>query len=134
MTQPDYVTRTIAAFRANNGQVGDSSILLLHNTGARSGEARLTPMMYLADGPRYLVFASKQGADTNPAWYYNLRANPDARIEVGDQILDVHAVELAGAERDRFYAEQKSRQPRFAEYEEKTTRVIHVIALTPTTR
>ena len=57
-------------------------------------------MMYLADDGRYLLFASAAGVDHSPAWYWNLKANPDAKIEVGDEHLDVHASELSGAERD----------------------------------
>jgi deazaflavin-dependent oxidoreductase (nitroreductase family) len=89
-------------------------------------------MMCLADGDRYLVFASKAGADDNPAWYWNLKANPDARIEVGDDVVDVHATELRGAERDEKYALQAQRYPGFAENERKTSRTIPVVALTPT--
>jgi deazaflavin-dependent oxidoreductase (nitroreductase family) len=86
----DLNQRNIAEFRANHGQVGcpfaGAPLLLLHTIGARSGQPRVNPMMYLADGDRYLVFASKRGSDRNPDWYWNLRAQPHARIEVGDQI------------------------------------------------
>jgi deazaflavin-dependent oxidoreductase (nitroreductase family) len=58
---------------------------LLHTVGTRSGQTRITPMMYLADGDRYLVFASKAGSDRKPDWYLNLRANPDVTVEVGDE-------------------------------------------------
>jgi deazaflavin-dependent oxidoreductase (nitroreductase family) len=88
-------------------------------------------MMYMADGERYLVFASAAGADRNPAWYWNLHAHPDVSIEVGDQQLDVRAVELTGAERDVKYAEQAKRYPGFAEYQRKTTRTIPVFSLIP---
>jgi deazaflavin-dependent oxidoreductase (nitroreductase family) len=100
----DFNRRNIEEFRANHGRLGGqfegAPVLLLHSTGARSGEERVNPMMYLADGDRYLVFASAAGADSNPAWYWNLRAHPDASIEVGDEHVDVRAVELTGAERD----------------------------------
>ncbi len=88
-------------------------------------------MMYLRDGDRYLVFASKAGADASPAWYFNLRAHPRVRVEVGDEVFDVEATELEGAERDEKYAEQARRYPGFGEYELKTTRTIPVVALTP---
>jgi len=68
------------------------------------------------------VFASNAGADQNPAWYWNLKANPDARIEVGDDIIDVHATDLQGAERDDKYALQAERYPGFAEYQRMTSR------------
>lgn len=86
--------------------------------------------MYLKDGNRYLVFASKGGYDHNPDWYHNLKANPDVRIEVGDVTMDVRAEEIKGPERDRFYARQASLYPQFAEYQRKTKRVIPVIAFT----
>src|ERR1700754_3445119 len=125
MTEDDFNTRNIKEFRANHGRLGGqfegAPVLLLHSTGARSGAERVSPMMYLADGDRYLVFASAAGADRNPAWYWNLVSNPDASIEVGDEHLNVHADELKGTERDEKYAEQAKRYPGFAEYERKTT-------------
>src|SRR3954447_19140674 len=129
----DFNTGIIEEFRANEGRVGGqfegAPVLLLHTVGAKSGEPRVHPVMYLLDGDRYLVFASKAGADTNPAWYHNLLAHPDTRIEVGDRTLDVHATELTGAERDRWSAEQARRYPGFAAYEQKTSRKIPVVAL-----
>jgi len=128
--------RTIAEFRANRGQVGAGSagapLLLLHTVGARSGTPRINPVMYLPDRGRYLVFASKAGSDRNPDWYHNLLAHPEARIEVGEQTLTVHAEELHGPERDGFFAEQARRFPGFAAYQQQTERIIPVIALTPT--
>ena len=87
-------------------------------------------MMYLRDDERFLVFASKGGAPDNPDWYHNLKANPDATIEVGDDTLDVRAEELPRAERDEKYAEQAALFPGFADYEKQTDRVIPVLALT----
>ncbi len=135
MTVDDFNARNIEEFRANHGKLGGNfegaPVLLLHSIGAKSGEERVNPMMYLADGERYLVFASAAGADRDPAWYWNLIAHPDASIEVGDQELDVRAVELTGAERDVKYAEQAKRYPGFADYQRKTSRAIPVISLIP---
>ncbi|SNQ51707.1 Cell entry protein [Frankia canadensis] len=134
MSEDDFNARTIAEFRANHGQVGGgfagAPLLLLHTVGARSGEPRVNPAMYLKDGERYLVFASKAGADSNPAWYHNLKAHPDARIEVGDETVDVHAEEITGPDRDRLYQRQASLYPGFADYQSETTRTIPVVALT----
>jgi len=131
----DFNRRNIEEFRANHGRLGGpfegAPVLLLHSKGARSGEERVTPIMYMADGDRYLVFASAAGADRNPAWYHNLVAHPNAAIEVGDDHVEVRAVELHGAERDAKYALQAERYPGFAEYERKTTRKIPVLALVP---
>lgn len=132
----DFVAWTIREFRANHGRVGGpfagAPLLLLHTRGARTGIERVNPMMYLAHGPRYLVFASKAGADTNPGWYHNLLAHPAATIEVGDDHMPVTATELHGQERDRYFAEQAHRYPGFDGYQRATRRVIPVIALTPT--
>ncbi len=105
-------------------------MLLLHTVGKRSGKQYVNPVMYLRDGERYLIFASKAGADTHPDWYSNLKAHPDAQIEVGDETMDVQAEEIQGPERDRLYERQASLYPAFAEYQRKTKRVIPVIALT----
>lgn len=129
----DWNSQIIAEFRANGGAVGGqfagAPLLLLHTTGARSGTERVNPMMYLdLDGRRY-VFASKAGADTHPDWYRNLVANPDVTVEVGGETYAARAEVLAGAQRDAVYAEQAQRYPGFAEYQEKTSRVIPVVEL-----
>ena len=71
---PDFNDQVVAEFRANHGKVGGpfegAPLLLLHTVGAKSGADRLSPLMYLPDGDRYVIFASKAGADTNPAWYH----------------------------------------------------------------
>jgi deazaflavin-dependent oxidoreductase (nitroreductase family) len=102
----------------------------LHTVGARSGQPRINPMMYLADGDRYLVFASKAGSDSNPDWYRNQRANPDVTIEVGDETIAAHATELTGVKRDEKYRIQSERYPGYAAYQQETSRTIPVIALT----
>jgi deazaflavin-dependent oxidoreductase (nitroreductase family) len=131
----DFNGRTIDEFRANHGRVGGNfegaPLLLLHTVGARSGKTRINPMMYLPDGSRYVVIASKGGADSNPDWYYNLLAHPDIDIEVGDETLHVHAEEVLGDERNELFARQATLYPGFAGYEAKTTRIIPVIALMP---
>jgi len=117
MTQPDDVqarnARVIAEFRANRGRVGGdfagAPLLLLHTVGARTGKPRVSPAMYLPDDSRYLIFATNGGADDHPAWYRNLTAHPSAQIEVGDQVIGVHATELHGRERDDKYTEQARR-------------------------
>ena len=128
-----YNDAIIAEFRANEGRVGGNfagaPLLLLTSTGAKSGGRHTTPVMYQPDGERWLVFASFAGAPTNPAWYHNLLAHPDAVIEVGAESVEVTAVVTGGAERDRLFAEQVQRYPGFGEYQDKTSRVIPVVAL-----
>lgn len=131
----DWNAATIAEFRANHGKVGGpfrgAPLLLIHHWGARTGKLRVNPVMYLKDGDRYLVFASKGGYDHNPDWYHNLKAHPDVEIEVGDDMIKVRAEELKGEERDRLYAKQAQLYPQFAEYQRMTRRVIPVIAFNP---
>jgi deazaflavin-dependent oxidoreductase (nitroreductase family) len=127
--------RVIEEFRANAGVVGGpwegATMLLLHTKGAKSGLPRVNPLVYLPDGKRYVIIASKGGAPEDPQWYRNLLANPDVEIEVGTSTIPVRATEITGPERDELYARQVVRRPAFAEYEQRTTRTIPVIALTP---
>jgi deazaflavin-dependent oxidoreductase (nitroreductase family) len=129
----EWNDKVIEEFRANEGRVGGNfegaPILLLHSTGAKSGQERVNPMMYQAVGDGFAVFASKAGADTNPDWYHNLLAHPEARIEVGTETLDVIARVLDPEEREPVWTQQKERYPGFAGYEEKTERVIPVVLL-----
>ena len=131
----DFNAQIIEEFRANEGRVGGmfegSTRLLLHHTGARSGKSRIR-LGYLSDKGRYVVFASKAGAPTNPDWYHDLKAHPNATIEVGTDTIEVAASEATGEERDRLFRTQAARVPQFAEYEKQTDRVIPVIVLTPT--
>jgi deazaflavin-dependent oxidoreductase (nitroreductase family) len=131
----DFNRAIIEEFRANEGRVGGpfegAPVLLLTSTGAKSGEQRTTPVVYLPDGERMVIFASKGGAPTNPAWYHNLRANPSASVEVGPDTLDVNAVVTVGEERQRLFDRQAERYPQFADYASKTSREIPVVALEP---
>jgi deazaflavin-dependent oxidoreductase (nitroreductase family) len=135
MSGSDYNARIIDEFRANEGRVGSSfegvPLLLLHHTGARSGEPRINPLSYQRDDGRYVVFASRGGAPRNPGWYHNLKANPNATIEVGTDTIEVRASEASGAERERLYRTLAERIPQFAEYERRTARTIPVMVLTP---
>ncbi len=129
----DFNTKIIEEFRSNGGKVGGgfegAPVLLLTTSGAKSGQTRVNPMMYLAEGDRMYVFASKGGAPTNPDWYHNLVAHPEVTVEQGTERFEAVATPVDRAERDTIYAEQASRYPGFAEYEAKTDRVIPVVAL-----
>jgi len=129
----DWNRQTIEAFRANGGKVGGMwegrPLLLLTTTGAKSGQRNTNPVMYLADGDRLLVFATKGGAPTNPDWYHNLIAHPEVTVEDGTETYEATTTVLTGEERDRLYAKQAGLYPQFGEYQEKTTREIPVIEL-----
>jgi deazaflavin-dependent oxidoreductase (nitroreductase family) len=132
----DYNAQIIEEFRSHGGQLGGNfagaPVLLLHSTGAKSGKERINPMMYQAVDDTYAVFASKAGAPTNPDWFHNLVANPDASIEVGTETVPVRARVATGTERDSIWQTQKERYPGFADYERQTDRVIPVVILEPT--
>lgn len=123
----------IEEFRANQGRVGGQfatiPILLLHHTGARTGKVRVNPLAYQTDGDRFVVFASKGGAPTNPDWFHNLRANPEVTVEVGTETIPVRARVAEGEERERIWSRVKEAIPGFAAYEERTPRTIPVIIL-----
>jgi deazaflavin-dependent oxidoreductase (nitroreductase family) len=129
----DFNAKIIEEFRANSGKVGGNfdgaPLLLLHTKGAKTGAERINPVVYLAEGDRLYVFASKAGAPTNPDWFHNLVADPNITVEVGGETVDVVATVVEGAERDRLYHEQASRMPGFADYEAATDRAIPVVAL-----
>jgi deazaflavin-dependent oxidoreductase (nitroreductase family) len=127
--------KIITEFRENDGMVGGpfqgQPLLLLHTTGARTGQHRVNPVAYRAVNGSYAVFASKGGAPVNPDWYHNLLANPRVRAEIGTDTGEFTARVAQGQERDRIWEAQKSAHPGFAEYERKTTRQIPVIILEP---
>jgi deazaflavin-dependent oxidoreductase (nitroreductase family) len=116
--------------RATSGPLAGQSMLVLTTTGAKSGEARDAIVTFHRDGDHIVIAASKGGADTNPAWYYNLLAHPDAKVEIGTDVIPVHAtVESSGPERDRLWDQHVRELPQFGEYPSKTDRVIPMIVL-----
>ena len=134
-TANDWNSAIIAEFRANGGKVGGRfagrPLLLLHTTGAKTGQRRVNPVAYTRDGDRLVVIASKGGAPTNPDWYYNLLANPLVTVEVGAEKFQAQATVPAEPERTRLYDQMAKVMPGFAEYQRNTTRRIPVITLLP---
>ena len=131
----DRNARIIEEFRSNEGKVGGyfagRPMLLLHTKGRKTGLPRTNPVVYLPDGDRFVIIASKGGAPKDPQWYRNLVADPNVEIEVGTRTIPVKAVVITGPERDELYARQVEKMPAFADYERKTERTIPVIALEP---
>lgn len=129
----DWNANVIEEFRANHGKVGGmfegKPLLLLTNTGARTGATRVNPLMYLPDVDRVAIFASKGGAPSHPDWYYNVKANPKVTVEIGDDRYDAVATEVTGDERDDLYARQSELHPQFAEYQADNPRLIPVVVL-----
>jgi deazaflavin-dependent oxidoreductase (nitroreductase family) len=123
----------IEEFRSNGGKVtgqfAGRPLLLLTSTGAKSGRAYTTPLVYTKDEERLVIIASKGGAPTNPDWYHNLVAHPTATVELPGERFQAKAVVTIGAERDRLFNQQAEQMPNFAEYQRNTTRKIPVIVL-----
>jgi len=141
MTKPDSETlnafnnNIIDEFRANDGkasgQFANANLLLLTTTGAKSGRQRTSPLAYFRIDGKLIIIGSFAGADVNPAWVHNLRANPNAHIEVGTDAFDVTARELPSDERDELFDKVAAAAPGFAEYQSKTSRVIPLFELQP---
>ena len=129
----DWNAKIIEEFRTNGGKVGGmfegAPLLLLHTTGSKSGKERVNPLMYLAEGERYVVIASKGGAPSDPDWYRNLVANPAVSVEVAEERFEARAMVADGEERDELFAKQAALRPQFAEYQANTDRVIPVVIL-----
>jgi deazaflavin-dependent oxidoreductase (nitroreductase family) len=134
MPQTDFNLAIIKEFRENGGETfgpfKGRPLLLLTTKGAKSGNELTVPVVYTRDGDRYVIIASMGGAPKSPAWYHNLVANPEVTLEVGTEKFQAKASVAQGAERERLYAAQAATMPAFTEYQQKTTRVIPVVALT----
>src|SRR5215212_4193289 len=131
--QKAYNQKLIEDFRASRGASDDAfagrPLLLLTTTGAKSGQRRTTPLMYVPDGDRLLVIASNAGAPAHPDWYRNLLAHPEATVEVGADTFDASAMVLEGTERQQLWDRIVEQYPFFIEHQAKITRQIPLIAL-----
>jgi len=141
MTEQTPDTATLHAFNQNlidefrgnggkvSGQFANADLLLLTTTGAKSGQTRVSPLAYLRIDGRLIIVGSFAGAPVNPAWVHNLRARPQAHIEVGTESFDVTACEVRSAERDGLFAKVTAAAPGFADYQANTSRVIPLFEL-----
>lgn len=125
-----YNRQVIEEFRANGGEVqGWAPLILLTTRGAKSGEARVYPLMAVPDGKNYIAVASKGGAPRNPQWYHNLLAYPDVTVEAGKETFQASARLLTGEEREEAFAKAVAVFPPYGEYQKKTAREIPVFLL-----
>jgi deazaflavin-dependent oxidoreductase (nitroreductase family) len=131
----DWNDKVIAEFRANGGKVGGNfegaPLLLLHSTGAKSGQERVSPLVYQQVGGDVAIFASKGGAPTNPDWFHNVKAHPEVTVEIGTDTVPMRARVANDVERDPIWTRQKEVMPGFADYEASTERTIPVVILEP---
>ncbi|MCY4391447.1 MAG: nitroreductase family deazaflavin-dependent oxidoreductase [Chloroflexi bacterium] len=123
----------IEEFRANGGKVSgmfaNEPLLLLTTTGAKSGQKRTNPLVHTTDGDRVVIIASFGGAPTHPAWFLNIRANPEVTIELPGESFTSKAVIPEGEERQRIYDQHAAQMPRFADYQAMTAREIPVVVI-----
>jgi deazaflavin-dependent oxidoreductase (nitroreductase family) len=120
----------IQEFRAREGQVeGWASLILLTTTGAKTGQPRIAPLIFVPDGDRIIAVASKGGHPKHPDWYLNLLTHPEVTVEVGSEKFETTARILAGKEREQAFARAVEVFPPYAEYQKRTAREIPVIAL-----
>jgi deazaflavin-dependent oxidoreductase (nitroreductase family) len=129
----DHDRQVIEEFRASGGNPGGqltgAPVLLLTTTGAKSGQQRTSPLVYLSEGGQIYIFAGNRGAPTNPAWYHNLVAHPDVTVEVGAEKFEARAIVLDGAESERLGNIQIQKIPALAEVLAKMTRKVPAILL-----
>jgi deazaflavin-dependent oxidoreductase (nitroreductase family) len=135
---PNWTDSTIADMRAHAGKVTQGQLagyphLIITTTGARTGQPRTTVVAYSRDGSRYVIAATAGGAPKHPSWYHNVVANPTITIEVDGKIVEATARPAEGDERDRLWANHVATLPYFADYPNRTSRVIPVITLEPNT-
>ncbi|GAA3036358.1 nitroreductase family deazaflavin-dependent oxidoreductase [Actinokineospora globicatena] len=123
----------IAEFRANDGKVGGmfagATMVLLTTTGAKSGKEHTVPLVYLEIDGKTVIIGSKGGADTHPAWYHNIRKNPQVTVEIGTEEYPARADIAPPAERDDLFAKATALAPGYGDYQAGTTRTIPVITL-----
>jgi deazaflavin-dependent oxidoreductase (nitroreductase family) len=125
-----------AIYRATGGWIGGSipgvpPLLLLDHVGARSGQHRTTPLVYMPDGDRQVVVASKGGHPRDPGWLHNLRAHPETTVQIGRETRTVCAREASAEERRGLWPKAVRFNPLWGRYQERTTRQIPVVVLEP---
>ena len=113
------------------GRMGRAPVLLLHHVGRRSGTQRVVPLLFLAEGRRLVIVASKAGSVEHPAWYRNLMTKPETVVEVGSRRIRVRAREASAAERAAYWPRLVELYPSYDLYRQRTDRVLPVVVLEP---
>ncbi len=125
----------IARYEETNGEIGyiwnGATCLILHTTGAKTGQLRKSALIYAGHGNAYVLIASQGGAPTHPNWYHNLLAHPDCEVQVKGDVIPVRARTAEGAEREELWNVAKAQWPNYDEYTKRTDRVIPVVVLEP---
>lgn len=122
-------------YRRTNGKLGgtfqNAPVALLTTTGRKSGEPRVSPLLYLREGDRVILGASRGGSDKHPLWYLNLKANPKVSVQIKDEVLSLTAREANDAERAEYWPKMVAMYPTFEDYKSWTDRVIPIVICDP---
>jgi deazaflavin-dependent oxidoreductase (nitroreductase family) len=118
-----------STFGLVGGRIDGLDIMLLTTIGKKSGEKRVVPLPYFRDGKRFVLIASFGGNDKNPAWFTNLSANSEVRVQVGFRRMKGKATVAEGDERERIWGQISRAFPRYLEYQKKTSRQIPVVVI-----
>ncbi len=121
-------------YRASRGRIGHNlggglQVLLLDHVGAKSGKERTSPLLYMKDGDDVFIVASKGGYEKSPAWLYNLKANPDTEVQIGNEHRKVHARVATPEEKKRLWPEAVRVYPSYEQYQARTEREIPIVIL-----
>ena len=125
----DQTQRILEQGTTDGVEILDRPVVLFTTTGAKSGKKRYVPLMRVEEGGRYAMVASKGGDPEHPAWYHNVKANPEVIVQDGDTVATMTARELDGAEREHWWALAVEAYPPYAEYQTKTDRLIPVFVV-----
>ncbi|WP_313861221.1 nitroreductase family deazaflavin-dependent oxidoreductase [Mycobacterium sp.] len=122
-------------YRRSNGKLGGTfqkaPVALLTTTGRKTGEPRVSPLLYLREGDRVLLVASRGGSDKHPLWYLNLKADPKVTVQIKYEVLQLQARDATGAEREEYWPKLVAMYPSFDDYKSWTDRVIPVVICDP---
>lgn len=113
------------------GKIGNAPVALLTTTGRKTGEPRVSPLLYLREGNRVILGASRGGSDKHPLWYLNLKANPKVSVQIKDEVLSLTARDADDAERAQYWPKMVAMYPTFEDYESWTDRVIPIVICDP---
>ncbi|MGB9303081.1 MAG: nitroreductase family deazaflavin-dependent oxidoreductase [Mycobacterium sp.] len=122
-------------YRRTDGKLGgtiqNAPVALLTTTGRKTGEPRVSPLLYLREGNRVILGASRGGSDKHPLWYLNLKANPDVTVQIKDELLRLRARDATETERDEYWPKLVAMYPTFEDYRSWTDRVIPIVICDP---
>jgi len=122
-------------YKRSNGKRGgtflNGPVALLTTTGRKTGEPRVSPLIYLRDGDRVIVVASRGGSDKHPMWYLNLKANPKVSVQIKDEVLQLRARDATADERAEYWPKLLAVYPAYDDYQAWTDRVIPVVICEP---